>query len=79
LCKPKLEKQILTNINSIKPDASVAAGRWTVVRGEFTALLGMGDPAPGQASAHHLILAKYDFICWVSDSHVKKTVVKRLR
>ena len=79
LCRPELEKKILTNINSIEPQASIAAGGWTVVRGGLTALIGMGEPAPGHVSAHHLILAQYDFICWVNDSHVEKIVVNRLR
>jgi hypothetical protein len=78
LCRPKLEEKLLTNINSIEPQASIAERGWTVVRGGLTALIGMGEPAPGHVSAHHLILAKYDFVCWVHDSRVEKVTVNRL-
>ena len=78
LCRPKLEKHILTDINSLAPQSSLAVNGWTVVRGSMIALIGMGEPAPGQVSTHHLIRAEYEFICWVHDSQVSKIVVNRL-
>jgi hypothetical protein len=77
LCRPKLEKQILTKVNSIEVQASLSDRGWTVVRGSLIALIGMGEPAPGQVSTHHLIRAQYDFLCWVYGAKVQKLVVNR--
>jgi hypothetical protein len=79
LCRPGIESRVSGDIGSIQVDASLAAKGWTVIRGPMTALIGMGEPAPGHASTHHLIRADYDFICWVDDSRARKIVVNRTR
>lgn len=77
LCRPKLESRVSGEISAIDVDASLATKGWTVIRGPMRALIGMGEPGPGHASTHHLIRADYDFICWVNDSRVRKTIVNR--
>lgn len=75
LCRPKLEAKLKSKIATIDVDNSLASGGWTIIRGPLTAFLGMGKPETGHASTDHLIRAQYDFICWVNDTKVEKTVI----
>jgi hypothetical protein len=78
LCRPGLERRSAGEIGAIAVDGSIVRGRWTVIRGPMTALIGMGEPGPGNASTHHLIRAKYNYICWVQNDQVKRIVMSRL-
>lgn len=79
LCRPALAKRVSGDISAIAVGASSRARGWTVIRGSMRALIGMGDAPPGSASTHHLIRADYGFICWVTDTRVRKTTVNRVR
>lgn len=77
LCRPKLAERVSGDISSILVNASLALNGWTVIRGPMRALIGMGEPSPGHASAAHLIRVDYDFICWVNNGRVRKLVINR--
>jgi hypothetical protein len=77
LCQAKLARRVSGHISAISTDATSETGSWIVTRGTVTALLGMGEPGPGQASAHHLIRARYRYVCWVQRGKVRKTTLER--
>lgn len=79
LCQPKLAKRVSGDISEVTVNAFSTARGWTVIRGPMRALIGMGEPGPGSASAHHLIRADYDYICWIHDKKVIKINLTRLR
>jgi hypothetical protein len=78
LCRAKLERRIPGEIGQMSTDWAVKSGRTRIVRGTITALIGMGEPGPGQASAHHLIRATYRYSCSVRGSRVRKASLTRI-
>jgi hypothetical protein len=78
LCRAKLQRRIPGDIGDMTRDSMRKSGRTRVVRGTITALIGMGEPGPGQASAHHLIRATYRYSCSVRASRVRKTSLTRI-
>jgi len=78
LCRAKLERRIPGEIGDMTTDSERRSGRTRVLRGTITALIGMGEPGPGQASAHHLIRAKYRYSCSVRASRVRKASLTQI-
>lgn len=78
-CKPELARKVSGDISEFSVGASANPDGWTIIRGPMTALIGMGEPGPGQASTHHLIRAQFNYICWVHDGRVKKLETTRIQ
>jgi hypothetical protein len=78
LCRAKLQHRIAGDIGEMTTDSVRKSGRTRTIRGTLTALIGMGEPGPGQASAHHLIRATYRYSCSVRASRVRKTSLTRI-
>jgi hypothetical protein len=75
LCRPALARKAGGEIATIAIGKSSISGSSTRIGGRMTAFVGMGAPAPGSASAHHLIRADYNYQCWVRAGRVRKTIV----
>jgi hypothetical protein len=78
LCRAKLQRRIPGDIGDMTTDSVRKSGRTRTIHGTVTALIGMGEPGPGQASAHHLIRATYRYSCSVRASRVRKTSLTRI-
>jgi len=78
LCRPRLARKAPGEIGDIAIGSSRQSGSWTIIRGTMSALIGMGNPGPGSASAHHLIRARFDYACWTRAGRVKKIVLARV-
>jgi hypothetical protein len=78
LCRAKIAKRIPGDISAIDAKDFSRRKSRTVIRGSVTALIGMGEPAPGYAGTHHLIRAEYSFICRTDDTRVRKITINRL-
>ena len=75
LCRPALARKIDGEIETLTPTSVRKKGRKLLIEGQLTAFLGMPKPAPGSASAHHLIRAEFDFRCRTSGGRVRRTSV----
>ena len=79
LCKPVLARKAGGEISTISVTWSHPERRGWKIGGRMTAFLGMGPPAPGSASAHHLIRAEFSFRCRVRKGRVSEAAVNPLR
>jgi hypothetical protein len=75
LCKPVLARKAGGEIAKIAVDSSSGGSNGRTLKGRLTAFLGMGPPAPGSASAHHLIRADFTFRCRVARGRVANASV----
>ena len=76
-CRPALARKAGGEIASISVDRSIARGTSTTVTGRITVFVGMGAPAPGSASAHHLIRADYAYRCVVRGGKAIRTTLSQ--
>jgi len=77
ICRPALERKAGGEIDQITVETT---SRWrgtTRLRGRMTVFVGMGTPALGSASAHHLIRAEYRYSCWVRKERVWKATIEQ--
>ena len=72
LCKPALERKAGGEIATVAVTSSRSGRSGRTIEGRLTAFVGMGPPAPGSASTHHLIRTEYDFRCRVRGGHVRE-------
>lgn len=74
-CRPVLARKAGGDIDLIALASVRRSGQSTTIRGTLTAFIGMGAPAPGMASAHHLIRASYIYSCTIRSGRVRKAAV----
>jgi hypothetical protein len=77
LCRPALARKAGGDIATIGVDRSIVRGNSTTITGRMTVFIGMGPPAPGSASAHHLIRAEYSYGCVVRGGKVRRTTLSQ--
>ena len=70
LCKPSLARKAGGEIATIAVTSSRLSGSEKVIEGRLTAFVGMGRPAPGYASSHHLIRAEFTYRCSIIGGRV---------
>jgi hypothetical protein len=75
LCRPVLARKAGGEIDVITVRSSRPKPRGRTITGRLTAFLGMGPPAPGSASAHHLIRADFTYRCTVGWNTVRSASV----
>jgi hypothetical protein len=75
LCKPMLARKAGGGIAKIEVISSTISSKGRTLKGQLTAFLGMGPPAPGSASAHHLIRADFGFRCRIDRGRVREATV----
>jgi hypothetical protein len=75
LCKPSLAQKAGGEVATISVTSSHISKNKKVIEGRLTAFVGMGPPAPGYASTHHLIRAELTYRCSVSGSRVREARV----
>lgn len=75
LCKAALARKAGGEIATIDVSAARRAKRGTIIEGRLTAFEGMGPPAPGSASAHHLIRSDYSFRCAIVRGRVREAAL----
>lgn len=78
LCKPVLARKAGGNIATIEVSSAVSGRSGRTIKGQLTALVGMGPPAAGSASAHHLIRSDFTFRCRVDGRRVREATVNPL-
>jgi hypothetical protein len=76
-CRPVLARKAEGQISTIDVRSAHRRGRTTTISGEIVVFVGMGTPAPGSASAHHLIRASYAYRCSVRGGKVVKTTLSQ--
>lgn len=79
LCRPVLARKAGGEIATIAIGSARASKRDVTIEGPLTAFLGMGPPAPGSASAHHLIRADFTYRCTVRRHIVRSATVTPVR
>jgi hypothetical protein len=79
LCRPVLARKAGGEIATLDVASSHTSGGQRVISGKLTAFLGMGHPAAGSASAHHLIRADFTFRCQVGPKGVRRAAVLPVR
>ena len=79
MCRPVLAQKAGGEIATIDVRSSRLVGGRRTLTGRLTAFLGMGPPAPGSASAHHLIRADFIFRCQIGSKGVRAASVSPLR
>jgi len=77
LCRPALARKAEGEIATIDVATRKVRGRSTTITGRVTVFVGMARPAPGTASAHHLIRADYEYACVVRGGKVRKTTLSQ--
>ena len=77
LCRPVLARKAGGTIATISSDRSIVGANSTKITGRITVFVGMGPPAAGAASAHHLIRAEYSYRCRVSGGKVRETTLSQ--
>ena len=70
-CRSALAREAGGEIGTINVERSRVRRGWTTIDGRLTAFVGMGPPASGSASAHHLVRANYRYSCSVRGIHVR--------
>jgi len=75
VCRPALARKADGQIDRIMIETKSRWRSTTIIRGRLTVFVGMGAPAPGTASAHHLIRAEHRYGCWVRNGKVRKTTI----
>ncbi|HEX8842699.1 MAG TPA: hypothetical protein VF757_10435 [Sphingomicrobium sp.] len=78
LCRPRLERSAGGQIQTIDVNSERSTRTGLVISGRLTAFIGMGTPATGAASTHHLIRAQFDYICEVRSGRVVSASAKPL-
>jgi hypothetical protein len=78
LCRPVLARKAGGEIATIEVASYRKERRGSRIGGRLTAFVGMGPPAPGSASAHHLIRTQFDFSCRVYKGRVREAAVNPL-
>jgi hypothetical protein len=76
LCCPVLARKAGGEIDTITVGSSRTSGKDRMISGSLTAFLGMAPPAPGSASAHHLIRAEFSYRCTVRRRAVRSASVR---
>jgi len=79
LCRPKLERQVGGEIQTIDISSARSARSGLTIRGGLTAFLGMGPAPAGSARTHHLVRAQYTFACKVRAGRVRYASAKPLQ
>lgn len=79
LCRPRLERSVGGEIQTIDISSARSAQSGLTIRGGLTAFLGMGPPQPGFASTHHLIRAEFTYACKVRAGRVRSVSAKPLQ
>ena len=77
LCRPALARKAGGEIQTIGATSVRKVRGGQTVSGKMTVFVGMGEPKPGAASAHHLIRADFDFVCRIAGRNVRKTTVSQ--
>jgi len=77
VCRPAIARKAEGEIAEISVSRSYEAGATRLVRGQVTIYVGMGPPAKGSASAHHLIRSTYDFSCSVRGKRVRSVTLSQ--
>jgi hypothetical protein len=77
LCRPALARKANGEIAAMSVERPVVRGNTTAVTGRITVFVGMGAPAAGSASAHHLIRAEYGYRCFIRSGKVRKTTLSQ--
>ena len=72
LCRRALESKAEGQIATFEIASSHRGRHGQTIAGRLTAFQGMGAPAPGSASAHHLIRIEFTFRCRISDGRVQE-------
>lgn len=72
LCKTALERKAHGQIATFQVASSHARHGTRTIEGRLTAFQGMGRPAPGMASTHHLIRADSTFRCRIVHGRVRE-------
>lgn len=75
VCRPALARKAGGEIDRITIEKSTRWRSTKILHGRLTVFVGMGPPAAGSASAHHLIRAEYHYGCWVRNGRVRKTTI----
>jgi len=75
LCRPVLASKAGGDIQAISTTSVRKDGRGFTLKGKLTAFIGMGPPAAGSASTHHLIRANFDFRCSTVGRNVGKATI----
>lgn len=75
LCRPVLARKAGGEIATIVTAFTV--GRKEIaVRGRVTIFAGMGPPAAGYASAHHLVRSEFNYRCTIERAKVRSASLK---
>ena len=77
LCRRSLARKAGGEIATFRVDRSTVTGKTTTILGQITVYIGMGTPAAGAASGHHLIRTTYSYRCTVSGGRVRKTTLSQ--
>lgn len=78
-CKAALANKAGGQIATIDVASVRVTSRGRTIKGQLTAFQGMGAPAPGSASAHHLIRIDYSYTCRVRGGRVREAALNPLR
>jgi hypothetical protein len=79
LCRPILARKAGGEIATIDVTSFTVRGKDVAIAGLITAFVGMGPPAPGHASAHHLVRSQFSYKCKVVRAKVRSASVTPLR
>lgn len=79
LCRPVLARRAGGKIASIDVTKFTIGRKEIALRGRVTVFAGMTAPAPGFASAHHLVRTQFSYRCTVKRSKVHSASLAPLR
>jgi len=76
LCRPVLARKAGGEIATIDVTAFTVGRKEIAVRGRVTIFAGMGPPAAGYASAHHLVRSDFNYRCTIERAKVRSASLK---
>jgi hypothetical protein len=79
LCRPILARKAGGEIATIDVTSFTVRRKDVAIAGLVTALVGMRPPAPGYASAHHLVRSQFSYKCKVARAKVRSASVAPLQ
>lgn len=79
LCRPVLARKARGEIATIDVTSFTVRRKDVAVTGTMTVFEGMGPPAPGYASAHHLVRSQFTYRCAVRRGKVRSAAVAPLQ
>lgn len=71
-CRAAIARKAQGEVSTLTMTGSTRKGATTTVRGVATVLVGMGEPGPERAKAHHLIRQQFTYACTVRGKSVRK-------